>query len=95
MQSKMTGPDWLSDRERRAQAKAETNRNKAGIAAAKKVEAAVSAVAEFLRCCNACRDGSGDEQRGISDGRHILMREMREYAGWLDSKYVRNANSSK
>lgn len=95
MQTQMNGPDCLSDRERRAQAKVEANRNKAGSAAAKKMEAAVSAVAEFLRCCNACQDGSGDEERGISDGRHILMRDMREYASWLDSKYVRNANPSK
>ena len=95
MQSKMTGPDWLSDRERRAHAKAEANRTKAGSAAAKKLEAAIAAVAEFLHCCNACQDGSGDEKRGISDGRHILMRDMREYASWLDSKYVRNANPSK
>lgn len=83
----MTGDDWLSERDKQAQARAEAARKKAALACAKKLEAAADALNEFRHACNECRDGSGDEARGVADGCNILMRDMMEYAGWLESRY--------
>lgn len=63
-------------------------RDRAGATAARKLFAAVDALSAYLRACNDCQDGSGDEKMGISDGRHILIGNMSEYATWLDSKKV-------
>lgn len=83
----MTGEDWFSERDKKAQARAEAARKKAALALAKKLEATADALNVFRQACNECRDGSGDEARGAADGRNILMRDMMEYAGWLESRY--------
>lgn len=67
--------------------KFEQRRKKAALVCSKKLEVAADAVNDFLRACRECDDGSGDHQRGISDGRQILIRDMSEYAGFLSSKY--------
>jgi hypothetical protein len=58
-------------------------RHKAGQACVKKLEAAKAALNEYLRTCRECADGSGDEQRGIADGRQKLIRDIDEYSAWL------------
>lgn len=84
-QLSMTGNDWLSDREVKAQAKAEAARKRAAINCARKLEAASKALGDFLGACNECGDSS--KGRGPDDGRVILMRNINEYAGYLDSVY--------
>lgn len=84
-QVSMTGEDWLSDRDRKAQARAETARKKAALACAKKLEAAADALHELVMACIDCNDGS--RCRGDDDGRVVLQRNIREYAGWLESVY--------
>lgn len=86
-QVSMTGDDWTSDRDRRSQAKAEAARKKAAMACAKKLEAAADALHELVMACMDCNDGS--RLRGDDDGRVLLQRNMREFAGWLESVYGR------
>lgn len=81
----MTGDDWLSDRDKQAQARAESKRKKAAIACARKLEAASEALSDFLHVCLDCHDES--RSRGADDGRLILIRNITEYAGYLSSKY--------
>jgi hypothetical protein len=81
----MTGEDWLSDRDRKAQARAEAARRKAAIKAAEKLQAAADAVAEFSMACFECNDAS--RPMGADDGRNMLSANMREFAGWLESVY--------
>lgn len=85
----MTGDDWTSDRDRKAQAKAEAARRKAAVECAKKLVAAIDALHAYSRSCREIGDGS--EVRGASDGRILLAQNMREYAGWLDSVYGERA----
>lgn len=67
----------------------ESARAKAGQACAAKLEAAAAALNAYRYACNACDDASGDKMRGIADGRTMLMRDICEYAGYLDSLYNR------
>lgn len=83
----MHGDDWLSDRDKHKQARAEAARKKAALACAKKLEAAAEALTHFMHACNECRDGSGDEMRGVSDGRYRMIHDLMEYASWLEGKY--------
>lgn len=83
-QVSMTGDDWISDRDRKQQARAEAARKKAGLACAKKLEAAADALLDYLRACNECHDGSGNEKMAAGDGRLRMMHDLLEYAGWLD-----------
>jgi hypothetical protein len=69
------------------QAKKCAARRKAGLKCAKSLRAAGKEMSAYLSACRDMNDGSGDESRGISDGRHILIREMSEYATYLESKY--------
>lgn len=84
-QTALTGDDWTSDRDRKAQARAEAARRKAAQACAAKLEAAAEALSAFLAACRDCNDGSDDSQRGISDGRHQLIADCMEYSTWLNS----------
>lgn len=86
-QVQMAGDDWLSDRDRKSQAKAEAARKKAALACCKKLEAAADALSELMAACNDCHDGSS--VRREDDGRITLMRNILEYAGWLDSVYAK------
>jgi hypothetical protein len=81
----MTGEDWLSDRDRKTQARAEAARRKAALKAAEKLHASADAVAEFALACLECNDGSGPKR--ADDGRNILQAHMREFGGWLESVY--------
>jgi hypothetical protein len=84
-QLSMTGDDWRSDRDIKAQAKAEAKRKKAGLVCADKLMAASKAISEYLAACNECRDASGC--RGVDDGRLVLIGNITEYAGWLKLVY--------
>ena len=84
-QVSMAGDDWLSDRDRKAQARAEAARKKAALACAKKLEAAADSLHELVMACMECNDGSGS--RGEDDGRAVLQRNLREFSGWLESVY--------
>lgn len=84
-QMTMSGDDWLSNRDRKEQARAEANRKKAAIACSKKLEAAADSLNELMRACNECHDASS-VQRG-DDGRQLLMTRLMEFSSWLDSVY--------
>ncbi|MGR9587062.1 hypothetical protein [Pandoraea sputorum] len=81
----MTGDDWRSDRDVKAQARAEAARKKAAVECARKLEAARDALNVYLLACTDCNDAS--RSRGADDGRLILMSNMSEYAGFLRSIY--------
>ncbi len=83
----MAGEDWLSDRDRRSQAKAEAARKKAALACAKKLQDAADSLTAYLSACNECHDGSGNERTSAADGRLLLMRDLMEYSYWLESVY--------
>lgn len=83
----MAGDDWLSDNDRKRQARAEAARKKAALRCAKKLDEAAEALREFLHACNECRDGSGDDRHGIADGRNRLIHDCLEYSGYLEGKY--------
>ena len=83
----MHGYDWLSERDKKAQAKAEATRKKVALSCAKKLEAAADSLNEFLAACRECRDGSGNELQGQSDGRTLLVGNLMEYSGYLEQKY--------
>lgn len=51
LQTTMTGDDWLSDRDRKSQARAEAARRKAAMTCAAKLEAAAQAVSAYLAAC--------------------------------------------
>lgn len=84
-QVSMTGDDWLSDRDRKAQARAEAARKKAALICAKKLQAAADALSDFGMACLECNDASSP--RRADDGRTLLAASMREYAGYLESVY--------
>ena len=81
----MAGDDWLSDNDRKRQARAEAARRKAALKAAEKLFAAADAVGEYAMACLECNDGSGP--KAADDGRHVLQAHMRELGGWLESVY--------
>lgn len=83
----MTGDDWLSDRERTRQARAETARKAAALACAKQLRKATDALHAFVIACTECKDASAPTRD--DDGRLLLMHDMREYAGWLEGRYER------
>jgi hypothetical protein len=84
-QMTMTGEDWRSDRDIKAQARAEAVRKKAALNCARKLDAACEALSEYLIACNDCRDES--RSRGADDSRTILISHMREYANHLDGVF--------
>jgi len=86
-QSRIAGEDVPSDKQRKKEARATAAKRKAGQACAAKLRGAVGALNVYLSACRECADGSGDEKRGIADGRTILMRELNEYAAYLESLY--------
>ncbi|AKK24968.1 hypothetical protein [Pandoraea oxalativorans] len=81
----MTGDDWKSDRDVKAQARAEAARKKAAVECARKLEVARDALNVYLLACIDCNDAS--RSRGPDDGRMLLMSNMSEYAGFLRSVY--------
>lgn len=83
-QVSMTGEDWLSDRDKKSQARADAAVKRTGLVAAKKLEAAAEAVNEFL---HACLDAGHEDMRGASDGRRVLINNIMEYASYLDGRF--------
>lgn len=83
-QVSMTGEDWLSERDKKSQTRADAAVKRTGLAAAKKLEAAAEAVNDFL---HACLDAGHEDQRGAADGRRVLISNIMEYASYLDGKY--------
>ncbi|VVE52618.1 hypothetical protein [Pandoraea terrigena] len=81
----MTGDDWRSDQDVKAQARAEAVRKKAAVECARKLEVARDALNAYLLACIECNDAS--RSRGADDSRSILMGNMSEYAGFLRSVY--------
>lgn len=84
----MTGDDWLNDRDKKSLQRAEAARGKAGLACAKKLEAAADALHEFVMACLECNDAS--RPRGEDDGRAVLQRSLREYSAYLKSVYAKD-----
>ena len=70
-----------------SQAKRCAAKRKAGIKCAKSLRKAAEDLSGFLSACRDANDGSGDEGRGISDCRHVMIRDLSEYATYLESKY--------
>lgn len=83
----ITGEDWLSERDKKSQARADAAVKRSGLAAAKKLEAAADAVNEFL---HACLDAGHADMRGAGDGRRVLIGNIMEYASYLEGKYGSN-----
>jgi hypothetical protein len=81
----MTGPDWLGDRDKKSQARANAARSKAALDCARKLSAAADAISAFTQACIECDDAS--RPRGADDSGTILVGNICEYAGWLESKY--------
>lgn len=81
----MTGTDWLSDHEHKRQARAEATRKKAAIACSKKLEAAATALNDYLIACLECNDES--RERGTDDSRRLLQASIMEYSSYLDAVY--------
>ncbi|MCQ9378846.1 hypothetical protein [Methyloversatilis sp. XJ19-49] len=86
-QMAMTGEDWTSEQDKKRRAKAEARRKAAAAHCAKKLEVAADSLRDFLRACNECNDGSGDEKMGAADGRLRLESDLREYASFLDGRF--------
>jgi hypothetical protein len=82
----MAGDDWLSDRDRKAQARAEARRTATARKCARKLDEARDALNEFL---SACLDCGHVEATRPDDSRRLLMRDMSEYSSYLDSVYNR------
>ena len=87
----IVGYDWLSDRDKKEQARAEEARRKAAVQLIKRLNAASEALSDFLLACIDCRDGSSGQIRGEADSRRILMRDINEYSSWLSSVYAATA----
>ena len=58
---------------------------RAAVQCAKKLREAAEALSIYSMACFECHDGSG-VQRG-DDGRSLLMGDLQEFAGWLESVY--------
>ena len=86
LQITMAGDDWLSDRDRKAQARAEARRKAAALKCSRKLDEARDALNEFL---GACLDCGHVEATRLDDSRRLLMRDMSEYSSYLDSVYNR------
>lgn len=85
----MTGSDWLSDRDRRAQARAEAVRKKAALDCARKLDAAIDGLRGFIHACDAVGDESA--VRHAADGRLRLIEDLAEYSAWLAMRYGERA----
>lgn len=84
-QLQMTGDDWLSDGDKKRQARAEAARKKTAIACATALDKACGALSAYMMACLDCNDASSP--RRDDDGRRLLMQSMREYANWLEGAY--------
>ena len=81
----MSGDDWLSDRDVKTIKRLQAARHKAALKAAASLLHAADDLAAFTWACMECNDESAP--RGDDDSRNIMQRNLREYAGWLESVY--------
>lgn len=82
-QLRMSGADWMSNRERRAQARAQAKRAQAARTFAARMEAALQAAVAFRSACRAC----GEEVSRADDTRNLLVEALKEYAHFLRMRY--------
>jgi len=71
-------------------------RARVALVCAKKLDAAAQALSSFLLACNQCRDGSESlrlQGKGI-DSRETMIRDLKEYSGWLESRYAARAGGA-
>lgn len=80
----MTGDDWISDRDKKSQAKANAHLKKTSIEAAAKMRSAAEALRKQLR---AYIDAGHPDRKGLSDGRLILASDLDELAAHFESVY--------
>ena len=73
----------------KAQARYESKREQAALKCAAKLEAAVTAMNEYLRACMDCNDASSPSRNGLADSRLILIGNMSEYSNYLSSRYAK------
>lgn len=85
VQLSMAGDDWLSDRDRKQQARAEAARKKTAIVCARKLRDAVDALNDFMHASNEVGDGGA--VRRADDGRVLMVGSLMEYASFLESVY--------
>lgn len=67
-------------------AAAERRRKKA-LQAARKLEAAADAINAYMNACRDCEDGTAVKTGNGIDGRNRLIRDMTEFASYLDTLY--------
>ena len=75
-------------------ARLQAKRRTTALACVKKLNAAAEALGAFLHACNECGDASASlrvQGKGV-DGRETLIRDLCEYATYLDAKYERDAS---
>lgn len=84
-QLSMTGADWLSDGERKRQARAEAARKKTALACAKQLLRSSDALSAYMSACLECDDASAP--RRADDGRQLLLEDMMEFAVWLEGVF--------
>lgn len=84
-QLSMSGEDWLSDRQRKAAKRLESQRAKTACKVADRLEAAAEALNELMSICNEI----GDESRvkNAADSRLRLIEDAMEYANYLRAVY--------
>lgn len=84
----MAGDDWTSDRDRKAQARAEAAYRKGALKAADKLEAAADALLELMHLA---LDAGHDDKMGAADQRRTLGADNLELALYLRSVYDKGA----
>ncbi len=84
-QLQMTGDDWLSDGEKKRQARAEAARKKAALACAAQLLKSADSLRAFMGACNACKDASSVVS--ADDGRERMAADLYEYAHYLLGVY--------
>lgn len=77
----MTGDDWISDRDRKAHARAEVERKKTATALVAQLQKSVEAMNKFISACHQCGDA---KVLNRDDGRQLLREQMQEYAFYLE-----------
>ena len=80
----MTGDDWLSDRDRKQEARAKATLKKTSIVCADRLDAAVEAVQAQMRAHYAAH---GEIKNIGIDGRQRLIEDMAEFASFLRGLY--------
>ena len=85
----MTGDDWTSDPDRRAQARAEAARKKTALDCARKLDAAIDGLRGFIHACDAVGDAS--VVRHAADGRLRMIEDLAEYSAYLSMRYGERA----